>query len=239
MRLSDQVWVMRAGRCVGGRRTAETTGEEIVSLITGARRPVRQLLPTTEEDHHDDHHDQPHRRARPRLGRRHHPASVEHAIARRRRPASTCSNCRCTTPPTSTSQPPATPCWRQPASASPARAASPSTPTSPATTPPSSRAARSCCTSRCRSPTSSAAPTSPAPSTAPWASTAPAHRRRRRNVVTVLHGLAQEAGSDHDARPGDLQPVRDQRHQHRARRAPARRRHRGATTSSFTSTLTT
>ncbi|MDX3107087.1 ATP-binding cassette domain-containing protein [Nonomuraea angiospora] len=36
MRLSQQVWVMRAGRCVGGRRTAETTGEEIVALITGA-----------------------------------------------------------------------------------------------------------------------------------------------------------------------------------------------------------
>jgi simple sugar transport system ATP-binding protein len=37
MRLSDQVWVMRAGRCVAGRRTADTTGEEIVGLITGAR----------------------------------------------------------------------------------------------------------------------------------------------------------------------------------------------------------
>ncbi|MBB2912493.1 D-xylose transport system ATP-binding protein [Streptosporangium becharense] len=36
IRLSDQVWVMRAGRCVGGRRTAGTTGEEIVSLVTGA-----------------------------------------------------------------------------------------------------------------------------------------------------------------------------------------------------------
>ena len=36
MRLSNQVWVMRAGRCVGGRRTDETTGEEIVALITGA-----------------------------------------------------------------------------------------------------------------------------------------------------------------------------------------------------------
>lgn len=36
MRLSDQVWVMRAGRCIGGRRTSETTGEEIVALITGA-----------------------------------------------------------------------------------------------------------------------------------------------------------------------------------------------------------
>ncbi|MBS42685.1 MAG: ABC transporter ATP-binding protein [Nocardioides sp.] len=37
MRLSDQVWVMRAGRCVAGRRTAATTGEEIVALITGAQ----------------------------------------------------------------------------------------------------------------------------------------------------------------------------------------------------------
>ncbi|MGY0064762.1 ATP-binding cassette domain-containing protein [Streptomyces sp. LZ34] len=37
MRLSDQVWVMRSGRCVAGRRTGETTGEEIVALITGAQ----------------------------------------------------------------------------------------------------------------------------------------------------------------------------------------------------------
>jgi ABC-type sugar transport system ATPase subunit len=37
MRLSDHVWVMRAGQCVGGRRTSETTGEEIVALITGAK----------------------------------------------------------------------------------------------------------------------------------------------------------------------------------------------------------
>jgi ribose transport system ATP-binding protein len=36
IRLSNQVWVMRAGRCVGGRRTDETTGQEIVALITGA-----------------------------------------------------------------------------------------------------------------------------------------------------------------------------------------------------------
>ncbi|WP_370287694.1 ATP-binding cassette domain-containing protein [Nocardioides sp.] len=36
MRLSQQVWVMRAGRCVAGRRTAATTGQEIVGLITGA-----------------------------------------------------------------------------------------------------------------------------------------------------------------------------------------------------------
>jgi len=37
LRLSDHVWVMRAGRCVAGRRTAETSGEEIVALITGAQ----------------------------------------------------------------------------------------------------------------------------------------------------------------------------------------------------------
>ena len=36
MRLSDQVWVMRSGQCVAGRRTDQTTGEEIVALITGA-----------------------------------------------------------------------------------------------------------------------------------------------------------------------------------------------------------
>lgn len=28
---------MRAGRCVAGRRTVETDGDEIVALITGAR----------------------------------------------------------------------------------------------------------------------------------------------------------------------------------------------------------
>lgn len=38
LRLSDAIWVMRAGRCVAGRRTAETDGDEIVALITGARR---------------------------------------------------------------------------------------------------------------------------------------------------------------------------------------------------------
>jgi simple sugar transport system ATP-binding protein len=37
LRLSDQVWVMRAGQCVAGRRTSETNGEEIVALITGAK----------------------------------------------------------------------------------------------------------------------------------------------------------------------------------------------------------
>ena len=37
MRLSDQVWVMRAGVAVAGRRTAETSGTELVALITGAQ----------------------------------------------------------------------------------------------------------------------------------------------------------------------------------------------------------
>lgn len=37
MRLSDQVWVMRAGNAVAGLRTADTSGDELVSLITGAR----------------------------------------------------------------------------------------------------------------------------------------------------------------------------------------------------------
>lgn len=37
MRLSDHVWVMRAGRAVAGLRTSETSGDELVALITGAR----------------------------------------------------------------------------------------------------------------------------------------------------------------------------------------------------------
>lgn len=37
MRLSDQVWVMRAGVASAGRRTAETSGNELVALITGAQ----------------------------------------------------------------------------------------------------------------------------------------------------------------------------------------------------------
>ncbi|MBD1909139.1 MULTISPECIES: ATP-binding cassette domain-containing protein [unclassified Leptolyngbya] len=38
MRLSDQVWVMRSGRLVGGRRTHDTSGKELVSMITGAQQ---------------------------------------------------------------------------------------------------------------------------------------------------------------------------------------------------------
>jgi ABC-type sugar transport system ATPase subunit len=37
MRLSQQVWVMRAGRVVSGARTAETTGADLVAEVTGAR----------------------------------------------------------------------------------------------------------------------------------------------------------------------------------------------------------
>jgi ABC-type sugar transport system ATPase subunit len=39
-RLSDQVWAMRAGRVVGTRRSAETSGNELVALITGAAGPA-------------------------------------------------------------------------------------------------------------------------------------------------------------------------------------------------------
>lgn len=36
MRLSDQIWVMRSGRCVAGRRTIDTNAQELVALVTGA-----------------------------------------------------------------------------------------------------------------------------------------------------------------------------------------------------------
>lgn len=35
-RLSDQVWVMRAGRVVASVRSADTTGNQLVALVTGA-----------------------------------------------------------------------------------------------------------------------------------------------------------------------------------------------------------
>ena len=38
MRLSNQVWVMRSGRLVGGRRTQDTSGKELVAMITGAQQ---------------------------------------------------------------------------------------------------------------------------------------------------------------------------------------------------------
>jgi simple sugar transport system ATP-binding protein len=36
LRLSEQVWVMRQGRLIAGIRTEDTTGDELVALITGA-----------------------------------------------------------------------------------------------------------------------------------------------------------------------------------------------------------
>jgi D-xylose transport system ATP-binding protein len=36
LRLSDQVWVMLNGRVVGGRRTVDVTGDELVAMITGS-----------------------------------------------------------------------------------------------------------------------------------------------------------------------------------------------------------
>ena len=35
-RLSDQIWVMRAGKMVATVRASETTGNELVALVTGA-----------------------------------------------------------------------------------------------------------------------------------------------------------------------------------------------------------
>lgn len=37
MRLADAVWVMRRGRAVAHRRVDQTTGEELVALVTGAK----------------------------------------------------------------------------------------------------------------------------------------------------------------------------------------------------------
>ena len=37
MRLSNEIWIMRNGRVVGHRRTDETSGDELVAFITGAK----------------------------------------------------------------------------------------------------------------------------------------------------------------------------------------------------------
>ena len=37
LRLADRVCVLRRGRQVGVRRTSETTGDELVAMITGLR----------------------------------------------------------------------------------------------------------------------------------------------------------------------------------------------------------
>jgi ABC-type sugar transport system ATPase subunit len=38
VRLADQIWVMRAGQVVATRRAAQTSGAELVALVTGATR---------------------------------------------------------------------------------------------------------------------------------------------------------------------------------------------------------
>jgi simple sugar transport system ATP-binding protein len=45
MRLSNEIWIMRNGKVVGHRRTSETSGDELVALITGARPAERSVQP--------------------------------------------------------------------------------------------------------------------------------------------------------------------------------------------------
>jgi D-xylose transport system ATP-binding protein len=37
LRLADQIWVMRQGDVMAGLRAKDTTGDELVALITGAK----------------------------------------------------------------------------------------------------------------------------------------------------------------------------------------------------------
>jgi len=45
LRVADQVWVLYQGRIAGGRRTSETTGQELVELITGTHQPPLAAKP--------------------------------------------------------------------------------------------------------------------------------------------------------------------------------------------------
>jgi ABC-type sugar transport system ATPase subunit len=38
LRLSEQIWVMRQGNVITGMRAQDTSGDELVSLITGAKK---------------------------------------------------------------------------------------------------------------------------------------------------------------------------------------------------------
>jgi ABC-type sugar transport system ATPase subunit len=38
LRLSEQIWVMRQGNVITGIRAQDTSGDELVSLITGAKK---------------------------------------------------------------------------------------------------------------------------------------------------------------------------------------------------------
>ena len=42
LRLTDAIWVLRRGRMIGMRRTIETSGNEIVGMITGALQEARR-----------------------------------------------------------------------------------------------------------------------------------------------------------------------------------------------------
>jgi D-xylose transport system ATP-binding protein len=44
LRVCDQVWVLRQGRIVGGRRASETNGRELVDMITGVQHSDEELL---------------------------------------------------------------------------------------------------------------------------------------------------------------------------------------------------
>jgi simple sugar transport system ATP-binding protein len=43
LRVSDQVWILRQGRVVAGRRTADTSGRGLVDLITGVEHSDEDL----------------------------------------------------------------------------------------------------------------------------------------------------------------------------------------------------
>jgi ABC-type sugar transport system ATPase subunit len=38
LKLSDHIWVMRQGDVIAGMRTKDTTGDELVALITGSAK---------------------------------------------------------------------------------------------------------------------------------------------------------------------------------------------------------
>jgi D-xylose transport system ATP-binding protein len=54
LRVSDQVWVLRQGRIVGGRRASETNGRELVDMITGVQHSDEELLGHPVDDHGGD-----------------------------------------------------------------------------------------------------------------------------------------------------------------------------------------
>ena len=43
LRVCDQIWVLRQGRIVGGRRAADTNGRELVDMITGVQHSDEEL----------------------------------------------------------------------------------------------------------------------------------------------------------------------------------------------------